>query len=63
MLQYFFVHGWGNEPGFWQKTLPYFSEYNTHLVDLEFIKASGKRIDSRLCPESRKKQLGIDQKI
>ena len=54
MLQYFFVHGWGNEPGFWQKMLPYFSDYITHLLDLEFIKTSRKRIDSPLRPESQK---------
>ncbi len=54
MLQYLFVHGWGNEPGFWQKTLPYFLDCDVHCVDLEFIKASGKRIDSPLRFESRK---------
>lgn len=54
MLQYFFVHGWGNGPEFWQKTLPYFSECDTHFVDLEFRKSSGRRINSRAFPESRK---------
>lgn len=45
--QYFFVHGWGNGPEFWEKMGVYFLGSQLHFIDLGFIKGrSAPRPDS-----------------
>lgn len=54
MLQYVFVHGWGNGPEFWQKCLPHFSGRNIHLECLGFLETNKKKIVSPVLLATKK---------